>query len=77
MARTNIKCSGKHLSKSPATVKGNLNQQRMNARSHKIKEETRKVTTEGDLDYRKKPIAYMPQRSTLEKSTLTKVVAFL
>jgi hypothetical protein len=33
------------------TVKCHLNQQRMNARSTKIKEETNKVTTEGDLDY--------------------------
>jgi hypothetical protein len=29
----------KHLSKSSATIKGNLNQQRMHARSTKIKEE--------------------------------------
>jgi hypothetical protein len=41
----------KYLSKSSATVKVNLNQDRMNARSTKIKEETKQVTTEGDLDY--------------------------
>jgi hypothetical protein len=44
----------KHLSKSAATVNGHLNQQRMNTRSTKIKEETNKVTTEGDLDYGRK-----------------------
>jgi hypothetical protein len=41
----------KYLSKSSATVNGHLNQQRMNARSTKIKEEKNQVTTEGDLDY--------------------------
>jgi hypothetical protein len=41
----------KHLSKSSATIKGHLNQQRMNARSTQFKEERNKVTTEGDLDY--------------------------
>jgi hypothetical protein len=41
----------KYLSTSPSTVKGHLNQQRMNAISTKIKEETKKFTTEGDLDY--------------------------
>jgi hypothetical protein len=41
----------KHLSKSSTTVKGHLNQQRMNTRSTKIKEERNMVTTERDLDY--------------------------
>jgi hypothetical protein len=41
----------KYLSKSSTIVKDHINQQRMNARSTKIKEETKKVTTEGDLDY--------------------------
>jgi hypothetical protein len=41
----------KYFSNSSATVKGNLNQQRMSARSTKIIEETKKVITEGDLDY--------------------------
>jgi hypothetical protein len=41
----------KYLSKSTATVKVHLNQQRMNARSTKIKEETNKVTTEGYVYY--------------------------
>jgi hypothetical protein len=40
-----------HLSKSSSTVNGHLNQQRMNARSTKIKEERNTVTTEGDFDY--------------------------
>jgi hypothetical protein len=42
----------KHLSKSSATVNRHLNQQRMNTRSTKIKEERNMVTKEGDLDYR-------------------------
>jgi hypothetical protein len=42
---------GKYFSKSSATVKGGLNQQRMNARSKKIKEETKKFPTEGETDY--------------------------
>jgi hypothetical protein len=42
---------GKHVSKSSAKLKGHLNQQRMNTRSTKIKEERNMVTTEGDLDY--------------------------
>jgi hypothetical protein len=41
-----------YLSKSSATVKGHLNQQRINARSTKIKEEIENVTTDVDLDYR-------------------------
>jgi hypothetical protein len=41
----------KYLSKSSATVKGHLNQQRMNARSTKIKEEIESVNTDMDLDY--------------------------
>jgi hypothetical protein len=41
----------KRFSNSSATVKGHLNQQSMNARSTKIKEEISKVTTERDLDY--------------------------
>jgi predicted transglutaminase-like protease len=41
----------KYLSKSSETVKGHLNQQRMSARSTTIKEETKKVPIEGDLDY--------------------------
>jgi hypothetical protein len=52
MARTNrTRSEKKHLLKSSSTVKGHLNQQRMNARSTKIKEETNMVTAEGDLDY--------------------------
>jgi hypothetical protein len=47
MTRTNGTRSGKNLSKSSATVKVHLNQQRMNTRSTKIKEEENKVTTEG------------------------------
>jgi hypothetical protein len=41
----------KYLSKPSATVKGHLNQQRMNARSTKIKGETKNVNTDTDLDY--------------------------
>jgi hypothetical protein len=41
----------KHLSKSSATVKGHLNQQRMNTISTKIKEDKNMVTTERVLDY--------------------------
>jgi hypothetical protein len=41
----------KNFSKSSATVKGHLNQQMMSTRKTKIKEETNKITTEGDLDY--------------------------
>jgi hypothetical protein len=40
-----------YLSKSSSTVNGHLNQQRMNARSTKIKEEIESVTTYMDLDY--------------------------
>jgi hypothetical protein len=42
----------KYLSNSPATVKGHLNQQRMSARSTKIKEELESVSTYMDVDYR-------------------------
>jgi hypothetical protein len=41
----------KHPSKSPATINVHLNQQRMNTKSTKIKEERNMVTTEGDLYY--------------------------
>jgi hypothetical protein len=40
-----------YLSKSSATVKGHLNQQRINSRSTKIKDQIKIVTTEKDLDY--------------------------
>jgi hypothetical protein len=40
------------LSKSSATLKGHLNQQRMNARSTKIKEEEKCVNTDANLDNR-------------------------
>jgi hypothetical protein len=40
-----------YLSKSSATVEDYSNQQRMNARSTKIKEEIESVTTDKDLDY--------------------------
>jgi hypothetical protein len=42
----------KYLSKSSATVKGHLNQQRMNARSTKIKKEEKCDNTETEFDYR-------------------------
>jgi hypothetical protein len=42
---------GKNLSKSSATVKGNLNQKRMNVRSTKIKEKIESVNTDTYLDY--------------------------
>jgi hypothetical protein len=42
----------RHLSKSSATVKGHLNQQRMNARSTKSKEEEIFFSTDADLDDR-------------------------
>jgi hypothetical protein len=52
MARTNRMCSEKKdLSNSSATVKGHLNQQRMNTTSTKMKEERNMVTTEWGLDY--------------------------
>jgi hypothetical protein len=42
----------KYILNSSATVKGNINQQRMNSRSTKIKEEIESVTTDMDfLDY--------------------------
>jgi hypothetical protein len=41
----------KYLSKSSATMKGHLNQQRMNARSTKIKDEIKSVMRDTDLDY--------------------------
>jgi hypothetical protein len=41
----------KYLSKSSATIKGHLNQQRMNARSTKIKDDIESVNTDMDLDY--------------------------
>jgi hypothetical protein len=40
----------KYLSNSSATVKGHLNQQRINARSTEIKDETKNVNTDMDLD---------------------------
>jgi hypothetical protein len=40
-----------YLSKSSSTVMGHINQQRMNSRPTKIKEEIETVTTDIDLDY--------------------------
>jgi hypothetical protein len=41
----------KYLSKSSATVKGHLNQQRMNSRSTKFKDKIESINTDMDLDY--------------------------